>query len=74
MDIIIKTTADVGQALKKVRKEQRLTQDDVAGLTGVSRRFIVELEGGKKTAQIGKALHVINMLGVSLVATYKWEG
>ncbi len=74
VDIIIKTTEDIGQAVRRARKEQGLNQEDLAGLTGVSRRFIVELEGGKATAQIGKSLHVISMLGVSLLATHKWEG
>lgn len=72
MDEIIRTTKDFGDVMRKVRKAQGLTQADLAGITGVSRRLIVELESGKPTAQIGKALHVITNLGVCLLASADW--
>jgi y4mF family transcriptional regulator len=47
------------------RKAQGLRQDQLAGAAGVGQRFIVDLEAGKPTAQIGKALQVLRALGCS---------
>jgi len=40
-----------------------LRQDQLAAVAGVGVRFLVELEAGKPTAQIGKALDVLAALG-----------
>lgn len=63
---------DLGKVIRQIRKKQKLTQEDLSGLTGTGRRFIVELEQGKETAQIGKVLHVISALGVSIEISTKW--
>lgn len=47
-------------------KEQKLTQPQLAGLCNVGVRFIVDLESGKETCQIGKVLYVLDMLGIKL--------
>jgi transcriptional regulator with XRE-family HTH domain len=46
-----------------------LRQDELAGAAGVGLRFIVDLEAGKPTAQIGKTLQVLAALGCSLDIT-----
>lgn len=55
-----------GQMLRRRRAELKLRQDDVALTTGLGRRFIIELEAGKPTAQLGKALLVAQALGLRL--------
>lgn len=62
----VKTSTDIGALVRSVRNEQNLRQDDLAGVSGVGVRFIVDLEAGKPTAQIGKVLHVLQMLGCSV--------
>jgi len=57
------TPADIGALVRTVRKAQGLRQDELAGAAGVGLRFIVELEAGKPTAQIGKTLQVLAALG-----------
>jgi y4mF family transcriptional regulator len=59
----------LGYAVRAVRKALGITQDQLALTSGTNRRFIVELESGKATAQIGKALTVLQSLGMSLEAT-----
>ena len=54
--------------IQKTRKEQNLTQADVAAACGVGVRYIVDLEKGKETCQIGKAIKIVNMLGIELEA------
>ncbi|HEY0122595.1 MAG TPA: type II toxin-antitoxin system Y4mF family antitoxin [Rhizobium sp.] len=56
-------SADIGRVVRDARKEQKLRQDQLAGVAGVGLRFIVDLEAGKPTAQIGKAIHVLRTLG-----------
>jgi len=58
----------LGEIVKKVRKSQNLTQEQLAAACGLGRRFIVELESGKATTHFGKALQVLSALGISLNA------
>jgi y4mF family transcriptional regulator len=53
-----------GQAIRTARKAQGLRQDQLAGAAGVGVRFIVELEAGKPTAQLDRALRVAATLGL----------
>jgi y4mF family transcriptional regulator len=66
MEEHILTPSDIGALIQAVRKAQRLRQDQLAGAAGVGLRFIVDLEAGKPTAQIGKTLQVLQALGCSL--------
>ncbi len=65
----ISTTAELGKLIRDERKRQGLTQQDVALACGVGLRYIVDLERGKETAQIGKALHLVKMLGLRINIT-----
>ena len=65
------STASVGELVRQVRKEQGLTQLDLAGLAGLSNRFIIDLERGKETLQMQKALDVLALLGLALTVTRK---
>ena len=57
------TPADIADVIRNTRKAQGLRQDELAGVAGVGLRFIVDLEAGKPTAQLGKALKVLEVLG-----------
>lgn len=63
------TPAAIGALIRKTRKDAGLRQDELAGAAGVGLRFIVDLEAGKPTAQIGKTLLVLAALGCSLEIT-----
>ena len=60
------TPHDIGQIVRETRRAQGLRQDQLAGAAGVGVRFLVELEAGKPTARIGKALAVLATLGCTL--------
>lgn len=62
----IRTPDDLGIAIRAARKSQRLTLEQLSGLSGVGIRFLSELERGKPTVQLGKALAVAHLLGVEL--------
>jgi y4mF family transcriptional regulator len=57
------TCHEIGAIVRAARKAQGLRQDELAGAAGVGLRFIVELEAGKRTVQLGKALQVLEALG-----------
>ena len=59
-------TADIGKTVRTTRKQQGLRQDELAAAANVGVRFLIELEGGKETAQIGKVLSVLQALGIEL--------
>jgi len=63
------TPAEIGDIVRKTRKAAGLRQDELAGTAGVGLRFIVNLEAGKPTAQIGKTLQVLTALGCSFDIT-----
>ena len=60
----ITDTKKLGEYIKRVRKTQQLTQADLAIAANVGVRFLVDLENGKKTAQIEKIINVCNALGI----------
>jgi y4mF family transcriptional regulator len=57
------TPAEVGKLVRETRRAAGLTQEQLAGAAGVGVRFLIELEGGKPTAQLGKTLAVLAVLG-----------
>ena len=62
----IDNVSELGKLIKDTRKSQGLTQADLAISANVGVRFIVDLENGKETAQIGKILQVCQMLGLEI--------
>ena len=59
-------TEQIGQFVRGVRRDQGLRQDQLAAAAGVGVRFLVEVERGKPTAQLGKVLAVLEALGCTL--------
>ena len=43
-----------------------MTQDELSLATGVGRRFIIELEAGKPSCQLGRALVVADAVGLEV--------
>lgn len=59
--------ADIGRLIRDRRKAAGLTLDDAAALLGVGRRFLIELEHGKRRANIETLLEVLQALGLEMV-------
>lgn len=66
----IHTVKEIGSILKKFRKEQGITQIQLSQIANVGNRFIIELEQGKPTIQIDKALYVLNRIGIKVSLEY----
>ena len=67
----IATVAMLGLAIRNARKDQGLTQADISGLAHTGNRFVVDLENGKPTIQMQKALDVLGLLGLELFVRKK---
>lgn len=62
----IKNPEQLGAAIRARRKQLKVTQKDLALTSGTGLRFIIDLEKGKPTCQIGKMLQVLQALGIKL--------
>ena len=65
-----------GEAIKNRRKEMGYTQRYISEYTGFSISFISDLENGKSTAELGKAIFLANLLGLDINSTSrgdKWK-
>jgi len=66
----VKYTAQmIGQIILENRKRLGVTQKDLALTSGTGLRFVIDLEKGKETCQIGKVLTVLQTLGIQIVLT-----
>ena len=63
----IYASSDFGKALKERRKELNYSQSYLSEFTGLSVSFISNLENGKETAELGKALYYAQILGVDVI-------
>ncbi|NLY64543.1 MAG: helix-turn-helix transcriptional regulator [Alcaligenaceae bacterium] len=70
-DTVIHSSLELGQLIREQRKQQSLTQAEIAGLGNTGNRFIVDLESGKPTIQLQKALDILALLGLELVVRQK---
>lgn len=62
----INNAADFGKAIKNRRKKLGYTQKYISEFTGLSISFISDLENGKSTIEIGKALELAKLLGFNI--------
>ncbi len=60
------STSNIGEAVRRARKGMGLRQDELAAAAGVGLRFLVELERGKPTVQLGRTLAVLAAVGLDL--------
>ena len=63
---VARSAEEFGAAVREARRALGLTQRKLALAVGSGERFIVELERGKRTVQLDKALKVAAALGLSV--------
>lgn len=64
----IKSSSDLGHAIRAVRKASGIRLDDLSGIVGVSKQTTSNLEYGKDTVSLGTVLRHLEELGISLYA------
>ncbi|WP_288544934.1 helix-turn-helix domain-containing protein [uncultured Clostridium sp.] len=70
----ITSTMEFGRAIRNKRKKLGYTQAQLSEYTGFSTSFISDLENGKETAELGKALFLLQLLGLDLAINNRGEG
>lgn len=63
------TPAQIGELIRHTRKSLGVTQKNLALTSGTGLRFVIELEKGKETCEIGKALRILQTLGIRMTLT-----
>ena len=56
----------VENRIRELRRQQRVTQDELAKAVGVTRQTIISLEGGKYVASLGLAHKLAVFFGVTI--------
>ncbi len=67
--MLITDAASFGAAIRKKRREMGYTQAFISEFSGFSVSFISDLENGKSSAELGKAIYLANLLGLDLNLT-----
>lgn len=70
---IVDSLETFGAFVRSQRTQQQLRIDDAAALCGVSVQLLSDLENGKRSVGLDKALGVAQQLGLSLLAIPKSE-
>ncbi|MBS0349088.1 MAG: helix-turn-helix transcriptional regulator [Proteobacteria bacterium] len=73
MRVPIHTVSDLGLALRATRKAQGVRGDDLAGAAGVGHVFLIDVEHGKDTVQLGRVLRLLDEAGLRLTVDVPTE-
>jgi HTH-type transcriptional regulator / antitoxin HipB len=63
------TSLDIGHLIRDTRKTLGVTQKTLALTSGTGLRFVIDLEKGKPTCEIGKTLTILQTLGITITLT-----
>jgi len=69
----ITSAEEFGRAIRERRKALHYTQNYLSEFTGISASFISDLENGKPTAELGKAIYLANLLGIDCILSSRGE-
>lgn len=62
----ISAPSELGAAIRRARRSQRLRLEDVALAAGTGIRFVSELERGKTTARLAETMRVMQAVGLTM--------
>ena len=65
--MVVSTPKEFGAAIRAQRKKLHYTQAALSEFTGFSVSFLSDLENGKETVELGKAMYLANLLGMDLL-------
>ena len=65
----VRSIRDLAAAARGRRQDLGLNQAELAERAGVSRKWLVEFEAGKPSAELGLTMRVLDQLGLALDVT-----
>jgi HTH-type transcriptional regulator/antitoxin HipB len=70
LEVSVRYTAEqIGHLIRDTRKRLGVTQKNLALTSGTGLRFVIDLERGKETCEVGKALTILHTLGIKITLT-----
>jgi HTH-type transcriptional regulator/antitoxin HipB len=63
------TTEQISKLIRETRKTLGVTQKDLSLTSGTGLRFVIDLEKGKETCEVGKVLTILHTLGIKMILT-----
>jgi transcriptional regulator with XRE-family HTH domain len=69
----IHSGADLGRAIADIRRQQDLTQAELAEQTGLSRGYLAHLEAGRTSASLEHMLRVLRRSGATVTISLEEE-
>ena len=71
--MLVTDAKSFGEAIRLRRKQLNYSQKDISEFTGFSVSFISDLERGKPTAELEKAIFLANTLGMDCILAVRTE-
>ena len=69
----ITSVFSLGHQVQQSRRQQGLTQAELAALSGTGTRFVGDFERGKENLSFGKMLQVLSALGLDLYVSNRMD-
>lgn len=66
-DIVLKESKVIGKTIKELRSEMKITQEELANFTGLSRIGVVKLEKEENDLKLSSFIKIANLLGFEIV-------
>lgn len=66
-EIVLKEAKGIGLIIKNLRSEMKITQEELASFTGLSRIGIVKLEKEESDLKLSSLINIANLLGFEIV-------
>jgi transcriptional regulator with XRE-family HTH domain len=66
-EIILKDFKGIGKIIKELRSEMKITQEELANFTGLSRIGVVKLEKEENDLKLSSLIKIANLLGFEIV-------
>lgn len=66
-EIVFKESKGIGKTIKELRSEMKITQEELANFTGLSRVGVVKLEKEENDLKLSSLIKIANLLGFEIV-------
>ena len=66
-DKVLKEAKGIGSTIKELRSELKITQEELANFTGLSRIGVVKLEKEENDLKLSSLIKIANLLGFEIV-------
>lgn len=69
--LVVRGGDDIGRAVAEIRRDRRLTHQQLAELAGLSRDWLAKPETGRSAVVLDHLLRLLRRLGASVTITFE---